>query len=493
MTFVLILLLSLAGAALAQLPAEQFEAVQATSEAYPTLDFNPINNGFDSPCNTVAWVRCSNTLPNVIGLLFSEQPGVLDGMPVNETLISAHWKPQLTFLERVSFDGQAVTGPFPSSLLTITTLREIHFTGSQLSGDVPDSFSNLTDLRRLRVDNNLLTGALPPSLFSLPLMVRIEVDGNNFVGGIPSAISTLSNLERFDAKNNDLTGTLPDLSSLAVLNEVTLNNNRLCGTPLLPSGVSICDLNVNEFTFPTCGSLPTACQPACGTQTAPSYTCGANTTTTGTTSTSSAITSTTASTGMTSTSTSSSTLATTTTTATATTTPMVTVVGANETASQLVYAGDLSMETGSTMLVQFSRPISVQGILRIAPSVVLRLEGITSSGARATTTTVTVVTADQGVQGKFESVVAVAADSCQTATVDSVTYSTTVSAAISVAGDPCDAGNNRGLSTGAIVGIAIGAVLGGLVLAIGVAVITTRATKHRTQRMNDEIRLESNI
>ena len=323
-------------------------------------------------------------------------------------------------------------------------------------------------------------------------MVRIEVDGNNFVGGIPSAISTLSNLEIFDAKNNDLTGTLPDLSSLAVLNEVTLNNNRLCGTPLLPSGVSMCDLNANEFTFPTCGSLPSACQSACLTQTVPSYTCGANTTTTGTTSTSSAITSTTASTGMTSTSTSSSTLATTT-TATATTTPMVTVVGANETASQLVYAGDLSMETGSTMLVQFSRQISVQGTLRIAPSVVLRLEGITSSGTRATTTTVTVVTADQDIQGKFESVVAVPADSCQTVTVDSVTYSTTVSAAISVSGDPCDAGNNRGLSTGAIVGIAIGAVLGGLVLAIGVAVITTRATKHRTQRMNDEIRLESNV
>jgi len=106
----------------------------------------------------------------------------------------------------------------------LTTLRAGN---NRLAGPLPD-FSFNTQLRFLELGQNRFSSSLSQTAFtSNPLLNRLSLGSNNFVGRIPSQLSLLTHMIDLDISGNAFSGPVPNLSQMASLLQVQLQNNAL--------------------------------------------------------------------------------------------------------------------------------------------------------------------------------------------------------------------------------------------------------------------------
>lgn len=157
----------------------------------------------------------------------------------------------------------------------------------------------------------------------------------------------------------------------------------------------------------------------------------------------------------------------------------------------LQVAGTLSVDALAKVTVQSLLVTSNTSALVVDMQSLVKQAQITPS----TTTTATVVTSSQAIQGTFSSVrvVGIANSDCvtfntPTTTVTSSTLSVTVTFVNTCVTDNSNAPSAPRLTTGAIVGIAIGTVAAAVILIVGVVFIIKLAQHRQTQRLQDNIR-----
>jgi hypothetical protein len=160
-------------------------------------------------------------------------------------------------LLKLSLHHNNLSGEIPQEIGNLTSLNVFNIQSNSLNGHIPSTIQQCKKLYELRLSQNFLTGTIPFELGELDeLQVILDLSKNLFTGEIPSSLGNLMKLERLNISFNQLQGKVPTslgkLTSLHVLNlsnnhlegqipstlsgfprSSFLNNNRLCGSPLV--------------------------------------------------------------------------------------------------------------------------------------------------------------------------------------------------------------------------------------------------------------------
>ncbi|PPD92552.1 hypothetical protein GOBAR_DD10510 [Gossypium barbadense] len=145
-----------------------------------------------------------------------------------------------------------LSGPFPTSLSSLTSLQALILKGNQMgSTAIPsDCFDGMKDLMILVLSNMNLHGPIPESLGRLNSLRVAYLDGNHFNGSIPSNFRDLKNVSELRLNDNHLTGPVPFGREMVwkMGRKLRLNNNSgLCYNAnngfedAFDRGIGLCD------------------------------------------------------------------------------------------------------------------------------------------------------------------------------------------------------------------------------------------------------------
>jgi hypothetical protein len=71
-----------------------------------------------------------------------------------------------------------LTGPFPTSLVTLAELRQLDLSGNNLAGKLPTDIGHMSSLTTLSVaDNAGLDGLVPFTMVGLEALAVLQYDG----------------------------------------------------------------------------------------------------------------------------------------------------------------------------------------------------------------------------------------------------------------------------------------------------------------------------
>lgn len=140
----------------------------------------------------------------------------------------------LSELNTLSLRFNALSGPFPTDILSLLNLRNLYLQGNLFSGPIPDSVSSLSNLVRLNLASNNFSGPISPNINNLTRLATLYLENNGLTGSIPDL--TQPGLVQFNVSNNQLTGQIP--AKLSGMPESAFSGNSLCGGPLLSCGGS---------------------------------------------------------------------------------------------------------------------------------------------------------------------------------------------------------------------------------------------------------------
>ncbi|KAK8947098.1 Protein NSP-INTERACTING KINASE 3 [Platanthera zijinensis] len=97
-----------------------------------------------------------------------------------------------------------------------------------LSGILSPGIGNLTNLQSVLLQNNAISGSIPAVLGKLEKLQTLDLSSNKFSGNIPDSLGGLKNLNYLRLNNNSLTGLCPvSLSDLEGLTLLDLSFNNL--------------------------------------------------------------------------------------------------------------------------------------------------------------------------------------------------------------------------------------------------------------------------
>ncbi|XP_054778398.1 receptor kinase-like protein Xa21 [Prosopis cineraria] len=135
-------------------------------------------------------------------------------------------------LELLDMYDNYIRGPFPSSILNISTLTRVSLAKNFLSSMLPSYLGiDLPNLKQLRLGENELNGLIPNSVSNASNLNMLDLKMNKFVGAIPNAIGKLTNLMALYVEGNSLSGFIPcTVNKLRGLQHLSLSNNRLQGS-----------------------------------------------------------------------------------------------------------------------------------------------------------------------------------------------------------------------------------------------------------------------
>ncbi|UCG27158.1 MAG: leucine-rich repeat domain-containing protein, partial [Bacteroidales bacterium] len=183
----------------------------------------------------------------------------------------------LTRLQHLDLNMNQLTGSIPVGICSLSDLVHIGLHYNQLTGSIPVEMGNLTNLEWLELESNQLTGSIPPEIGNLVNLtflnlkvntlsgtIPVEIgnltqlntlylsDNQQLTGSIPIEFGTLTNLQYLDLSFNQLSGAVPDeFTGLTELLKLELNHNLLTDLPDLSSLTLLFELaiNNNRFTF----------------------------------------------------------------------------------------------------------------------------------------------------------------------------------------------------------------------------------------------------
>ena len=152
----------------------------------------------------------------------------------------------LTGLQSLQFDANAIGGSIPASMGNMISLQYLSLIINQFTGTIPSSLGNLTNLVWLRLADNQLSGSLPSSLGNLSSLAYMHLQDNQFSGSIPSSFGNLSSMYEMILTMNQLTGTIPvSLGNMTNIHDLEIDFNQLTGS--IPASIGSLP-NLSAFT-----------------------------------------------------------------------------------------------------------------------------------------------------------------------------------------------------------------------------------------------------
>uniref|UniRef100_A0A3N7EZ97 non-specific serine/threonine protein kinase n=1 Tax=Populus trichocarpa TaxID=3694 RepID=A0A3N7EZ97_POPTR len=120
-----------------------------------------------------------------------------------------------------------LTGSIPSTLGLVHTLEAVRFEGNSLTGPVPSNLNNLTNVTTLMLSNNKFTGPVP-NLTGMAYLSYLMMENTGLEGRIPPTLFYLPSLQTLILRNNQLSGTLDiATSSSSQLKVIDMRNNLI--------------------------------------------------------------------------------------------------------------------------------------------------------------------------------------------------------------------------------------------------------------------------
>ncbi|KAK5802110.1 probable LRR receptor-like serine/threonine-protein kinase At1g07650 isoform X3 [Gossypium arboreum] len=135
-------------------------------------------------------------------------------------------------LERLSFMGNRLSGPFPKVLTNITSLTNLSIEGNNFSGSIPPDIGKLINLQKLTLSSNAFSGELPVELAKLINLTDMRVNDNNFSGKIPDFISNWKQIQKLQIQGSSLEGPIPSsISALTGLSDLRISDLKGARSP----------------------------------------------------------------------------------------------------------------------------------------------------------------------------------------------------------------------------------------------------------------------
>ncbi|XP_019085595.1 PREDICTED: probable LRR receptor-like serine/threonine-protein kinase At1g07650 [Camelina sativa] len=167
-----------------------------------------------STCHVISIVLTSQNLTGIIPPEFSQLRYLKTLILRRNCLVGSIPKEWGSMhLEKLSFLGNRLTGPFPKVLTSITSLRILELEGNQFSGPIPPEIGNLVNLEELSLSSNSFSGPLPEQLGLLKNLHFMRISDNDFTGRIPEFIGNWTMLYHLEMFGSGLDGPLPSSTS----------------------------------------------------------------------------------------------------------------------------------------------------------------------------------------------------------------------------------------------------------------------------------------
>ncbi|KAB5512798.1 hypothetical protein DKX38_029826 [Salix brachista] len=150
----------------------------------------------------------------------------------------------------VSIGGDPCGEAWQGIVCNASEIQSIILNGANLGGELGDNLGMFASIRSIDLSNNHIGGSIPSNL---PVtMLTFFLADNNFTGSIPDSLSSLTLLNDMSLNDNFLSGEIPDVfQSLPGLINLDLSNNNLSGQ--LPSSfvdlASLTTLNIENNLF----------------------------------------------------------------------------------------------------------------------------------------------------------------------------------------------------------------------------------------------------
>jgi hypothetical protein len=152
-----------------------------------------------------------------------------------------------------------LTGVIPNELTMLARLQSLTLSGGPtrfLGGFIPSALGTMTRLTLLDLQANSLFGGIPPELCDLEKLEVLDLSLNRLARTIPSDIGRLTPMKSFNLAMNDLSGIIPtSIKSLTQLQKISLGNNNLVGQVGIGSSLGLLtEFNVENNRFTSIGT-----------------------------------------------------------------------------------------------------------------------------------------------------------------------------------------------------------------------------------------------
>ena len=115
-----------------------------------------------------------------------------------------------------------------------------------MNGTIPAALGNLTDLDTLKLEFNAMTGTIPSELGNMANLAQLEIGTNQLTGTIPIEFGELVNLVDLELQSNDLTGKIPSELGLILGLGTNIVHGGWVGR-LVRGAVVACNLSFFDF------------------------------------------------------------------------------------------------------------------------------------------------------------------------------------------------------------------------------------------------------
>eukprot|EP00258_Populus_trichocarpa_P039785 XP_024455804.1 probable leucine-rich repeat receptor-like protein kinase At5g49770 isoform X3 [Populus trichocarpa] len=150
----------------------------------------------------------------------------LGGNQLSGTIPKELFRSNMTLIHVLLHDNN-LTGSIPSTLGLVQTLEAVRFEGNSLTGPVPPNLNNLTTVKTLILSNNKFTGPVP-NLTGMAYLSYLMMENTGLEGQIPPTLFDLPSLQTLILRNNQLNGTLDIArSSSSQLEAIDMRNNLI--------------------------------------------------------------------------------------------------------------------------------------------------------------------------------------------------------------------------------------------------------------------------
>jgi hypothetical protein len=199
---------------------------------YSTDGPNWLNNrgwlSDDDECtwfSSLAWPpSCSNGVYTNLNLAWNNLGGII---PPEMMLLTGLKSIQLNGGEPNTVGGaRTISGTLPSEIGLLTNLRTLDLSSNSFFGEIPSELGSLTNLVFLHLGTNRFSFPIPEEIFQLSSLQTLNLSLNDLTGEIPSNIDGLPNLEIFSLGNNKLSGVILLGHKSTALREIDMEKNQ---------------------------------------------------------------------------------------------------------------------------------------------------------------------------------------------------------------------------------------------------------------------------
>ncbi|XXG83997.1 hypothetical protein AAC387_Pa10g1620 [Persea americana] len=122
--------------------------------------------------------------------------------------------------------SQNLSGTLSVAIGNLTNLESVLLQNNAIMGPIPEGIGRLDKLQTLDLSNNQFTGIVPSSLGKLKNLNYLRLNNNSLSGPLPESLSNVKGLTLLDLSYNDLSGSLPQISARTFN---IIGNPLICG------------------------------------------------------------------------------------------------------------------------------------------------------------------------------------------------------------------------------------------------------------------------